>query len=216
MTAGSFYFRWHDAMTALARYPRFNIRTQPHVQLLKVPPVYFQRYPCMPGCDVRELELRLALQCEKSPDRTLHVCEWGCGGSTVYFTSQLAERNLTNWSWTAIDHDAEWSNCIREIVNPNVRVVLFDKQGIDPRAERDLDMEDYITFPRSEKRTYDLVIVDGRRRRRCIMEARELLSPIGICMVHDAQRSYYHCAMSMFPQSMFVPGTQWWIGRVAA
>jgi hypothetical protein len=44
---------------------------------------------------------------------------------------------------------------------------------------------------------YDAIIVDGRMRRRCLLQARGLLrSDTSTVILHDADRAYYHPALA--------------------
>ena len=58
---------------------------------------------------------------------------------------------------------------------------------------------------------YSLAVIDGRKRRRCLLESARLLSPTGYAILHDAWRSYYHCAFNSFRSGRRF-GDEWWIG----
>ena len=62
------------------------------------------------------------------------------------------------------------------------------------------------------KDEFDLIFIDGRFRRRCLLAARDSLAPKGVVILHDAQRPHYHDALSAYPHvRMFntgnMPGT---------
>ena len=190
-----------------------EIRSVTRADLLSQPMTYFERYPCMTGADVVELERLLAYKVQ-SASKPVDVLEWGLGGSTVYFTQFLRQVG-SNWSWLAIEHDKQWHDKIIPNLGSLTEVWLYDKLGADPRA-RQTDMTDYVEAPlRAEPpRLYDIIIVDGRYRRRCLLTAAKSLKSSGLCLLHDADRSYYRSAYSAFRSHGRIPGTQWWCGRL--
>jgi hypothetical protein len=97
-----------------------------------------------------------------------------------------------------------------------VRTVVFDAGDLrpyDPEREQDrwADLDDYVGLPASLGRRFDVVLVDGRKRRRCLLEAGELLRDTGIVVLHDAWRRYYHCAFADYPFSRRI-GDMLWVG----
>lgn len=198
-----------------------DIRHMTHAQLVEQPWEYFTWFPCMDGPDVREFERILAseyiesgLTLEPGP---FHVLEWGCGGSTLYFARMLHEQASRPYTWTAVEHDQTWADRIAERVSlyRDVGIVLFDMQGADPRTvKQSRTMEAYVNWPAEQPMKWDLIVVDGRWRRRCVMLSPTLLTPHGVCLLHDAEREYYHCAFSAFPYQRRIPGTKWWEGRL--
>ena len=135
---------------------------------------------------------------------TVHVLEWGSGGSTIYFPRFLRQEGIP-FTWTSIEHDKEWQMAVsKEVAEmPEVRVKLFDAGGDNPRR-RDVPMDEYVEYPRKLGKKFDLIIVDGRKRRRCLLEARNLLSQNGVVILDDAFRPYYHCALKRFPENKFL------------
>jgi hypothetical protein len=97
-----------------------------------------------------------------------------------------------------------------------VELVVFDKGRLQPmlRAfskDRYMDMDAYVAFPAGQGRRYDVILVDGRKRRRCLIEAAKLLKDDGIVLLHDAWRPYYHCAFDHFQGGRRI-GDILWIG----
>ncbi|MGZ9135683.1 MAG: class I SAM-dependent methyltransferase [Candidatus Deferrimicrobiaceae bacterium] len=142
----------------------------------------------------------------RSPVRVL---EWGSGASTAHFPAFL-ERLGIAYSWLSVEHDREWFETVSRDVtgNPNIRIVLVEPGPGDPRS-RECPMEEYISFPSAAGGLYDFIFVDGRKRRRCLLEARRLLSPGGVVFLHDARRKRYHCALPAFSDSRFVHKHLW-------
>ena len=108
-----------------------------------------------------------------------HVLEWGCGGSTVYFSHKMATKQ--QWTWISIDMDQQWIDRISPLVDHD-HVTLI-------RAT----YETWLHPPKAQY-GYDLIIVDAERREECIILCRSYgwLSPHGVIALHDAQRSQYH------------------------
>ena len=97
-----------------------------------------------------------------------------------------------------------------------LRAVVFDAGDLrpyDPEREHDrrADLDDYVALPASLHRRFDIVVVDGRKRRRCLLEARQLLSDSGIVVLHDAWRPYYQCALETYPFALHI-GDELWVG----
>ena len=71
----------------------------------------------------------------------------------------------------------------------------------------------YVNMPNEVGGPFDVIIVDGRYRRRCLLVAKEVLAPDGIVLLHDAQRVHYHSSLEVFPHVRFLatgnlPGTK--------
>lgn len=173
-------------------------------------PKFFHTNPGMHGPEVVAMERILRAMAADLP--CVNVLEWGAGGSTVYFTRFLAGLGV-NYTWTSVEHDIQWAKALEPHLDTAfAQVCLFTCDG-DPRQNRKLPMDDYVNFPRSLHRQWDLILVDGRRRRRCLLEAPRCLQPHGVCLLHDAERVYYHCAMEVFPIRRFLAGTRLWAGQ---
>jgi hypothetical protein len=107
-----------------------------------------------------------------------------------------------------------------EPTGQSVEFVVFDKGTLKPmlrsgKADRRVDMDAYVAFPGLQDRSYDLVLVDGRKRRRCLLEARQHLADRGVALLHDAWRPYYHCAFDAYRSQRRV-GDILWLGTESA
>ena len=146
----------------------------------------------------------------------LDVLEWGAGYSTKYFPDFLAKNGIT-FTWEAIEADVSWYIPIIELgLHRNVRVHLFDEEifRIDDRrtVERNFDMNEYVSFPRKLGFEYDVIIVDGMKRPRCLVEATHLLKEGGVVIVHDAHRLSYQDSYKLY-KGKFLLKTLW-VGRL--
>lgn len=140
------------------------------------------------------------------------VLEWGSGGSTVHFTRFLRSKGVS-YTWTSIEYNRDWYERISGIVkdDKNIKLTLFDV-GNTELKQRYIPMDEYVAYPRMLGVKYDVIFVDGRKRRRCLLEASKLLRPKGIVLLHDARRTYYHRAFSAYKDSRVVLWTGLWGG----
>ena len=170
----------------------------------------------------------------------LRVFEWGSGLSTLHYPHWLADQGV-RVLWIAVEHDRGWFRKALEpelrargatIVaseglegaRPRLRadatgvvVVTFDK-GPDPRdptpewyVDPTLELDDYVALPSALGLRYHAALVDGRKRRRCLLEAAGMLERDGVALLHDAERPYYQSAFSAFRSGRRI-GDELWIG----
>lgn len=137
----------------------------------------------------------------------LSILEWGSGGSTLHFTSFLSRKGIT-YDWLSIEYNKKWAEKIKKKNINNTKIVLFDV-GNDDLKQRYTDMDEYVNYPLLMNKLFDFILVDGRKRRRCLINASKLLFPNGVVTLHDAQRKYYHCAFSNYSYSKFLTKTLW-------
>jgi hypothetical protein len=171
------------------------------------------------------------------PGRPLRVVEWGAGKSSLYF-SQLLSGARVPFHWLSIEYDRKYfaealehdvaqrpyatvtrapdSRAAPPPGDAHLEFILFDHGQLVPfeagrEAERLVNMDDYVAYPGLCGSGYDLMLVDGRKRRRCMLEATRLLLPDGVCLLHDAYRFYYQCAWEAFGSGRRI-GEMLWIG----
>jgi hypothetical protein len=168
--------------------------------------------PWMEDYDIEILEDALLSFGNKKID----VLEWGSGGSTVYFTRFL-KTHVVDYSWLSIEYDKVWFDKIRNILMNDTftELVLFNLDYNNPSS---INRDEYVSFPRKLGKKYDIIIVDGRQRARCLIEAKFLLKPNGLVFLHDAERTKYHYAFTLFKNSKIVsplgPGRKLWKGSL--
>lgn len=101
------------------------------------------------------------------------VFEYGSGQSTAFF-AERAQRVVS------IEHDVAWAAEVRLKAPAHVELIEL------PLGD------DYVDAAlRFDAGSFDLVLIDGRKRVRCALQARRLLSPRGVLILDDAQREYY-------------------------
>lgn len=185
-----------------------------------------QRRASMSHDDAEWVECLLAELATRA-DR-LHVLEWGVGISTAYFSTFLSVQNIPYY-WMAIEHSSAFLERTRlgEVFQRSSASVVTWRPGAarpwEPRgyglevvvAEGDPlsigRFDDYVSLPRTAGLSFDLILVDGRMRRRCLLEASQLMRPGGVTVLHDASRAYYQCSFRAFNMSTFV-GDDLWLG----
>jgi len=170
--------------------------------------------------------------------RRLRVLEWGSGKSTLSFTAILNDLALP-FRWLALEYDREFcdstiapelrrrpAGVLRYVEDDRVltsapgdestiEVVCWNNgalrpfMGDDHIADRAADLDAYVDYPASTGERFDVIIVDGRKRRRCLLAAKELVAEQGIVLLHDAYRPYYHCATDTYPFSLFAGDALW-------
>ena len=117
--------------------------------------------------------------------------EWGCGGSTIYFSELAGE-------WIALEALPHWHDKIAKLA-PKATMHLFD-QGLsfykEPQyqdALKSLCLGEYVDWPLSQGK-FDFILVDGRKRSRCIAVAKKVIAKGGVIVLHDAQTEHYQDA----------------------
>jgi hypothetical protein len=170
----------------------------------------------------------------------IRVVEWGIGRSTLWYPGVL-EALKVPYFWLALDHDwsffeseirghligrpytmivrGDEVSSIRHALTSQARglcVVVYEAGELWPSVEgrerdREADLDEYVNLAGRLGRTYDLAVIDGRKRRRCLLEAARLLSVDGYAILHDAWRRHYQCAWNAFRSGRRF-GDEWWIG----
>jgi hypothetical protein len=157
----------------------------------------YERMPWMME-DQIELVKKILLSFGKNH---LNILEWGAGGSTLYFTRFL-ERHGISYNWYSVEHRVKWYDIIqKEITSPNIKLILKKQKADNPST---INLDHYVHYPREltgklgVREYFDFILVDGRARARCLVEAKFLVKPGGIILLHDAEREKYHYVFQRF------------------
>lgn len=145
--------------------------------------------PFMHGLEVQAIDYCLALF--RAP---VFALEWGSGNSTLYFASKLPKGS----SWCAIEHNREWAEKVakqlEESRRSDISLTYIPPQGGWCEGQGDGDrftFGNYIDFPATLHRNFQIIFVDGRARVDCMRAAWPLLDENGVMILHDAQRQAY-------------------------
>ncbi len=169
--------------------------------------------------DQIELVERILLSFGK---RKLNILEWGSGGSTLYF-SQLLEKHGIDYEWISVEHSSKWYNqFIGKVPQGKIKVILKKQKAGNPAT---INLDHYVHYPREltnknkPPQFFDFILVDGRARARCLVEAKFLVKPDGIIMLHDAEREKYHYVFPLFENGKFIyskdkPHAIWVTGNI--
>ena len=143
--------------------------------------------------------------------------EWGSGFSTIYFSKLL----LKDANWLSMEHCSDWASKIKQInINSKVNIKYIPPNNYpwsDPNNDGSYeDLKDYIEYPNNHA-PYDFILIDGRARLECIKNSINLITDMGIVVLHDANRKFYHDNLEIFPNQVFFPihgrkGLGIWIG----
>lgn len=186
---------------------------------------------------LEQVLLRMAVLKQGEP---LRVLEWGGGRSTAWYTKLLEWFHIPHL-WLSLETNRSYFDAdIRPLLSDLRKAEIHYAEEIDPRfgerlktgsglvcvvydygtvmpfesglmSDRLVNMDPYVALPQELGYACDLAIVDGRKRRRCVIEARGLIGQSGAVLLHDAWRSHYSSAFDMFAQSRRF-GDEWCIG----
>jgi hypothetical protein len=123
----------------------------------------------------------------------LRILEYGCGLSTIAYARRLFKRNQS-FLWACVETDPEWLlNVSLQTQDLPVVLKMLPVRG-DQDAVKRMPMDEYVEAPALFRCKWDLVLVDGRKRARCIEHVKDQMQITGKIVLHDAQRIYYHAA----------------------
>jgi len=182
----------------------------------------------IPAMTTREREVAKAVLLGVPHEGELRVFEWGSGFSTPWIAKCLSEAGIP-FHIDSIDNHQGWHERVREMlksrgldgpVTLHLRefVPCWDKPGWDwaktpecgrfaPSSQNELE---YIELPKTLGKHFDVMFVDARFRRRCLEVASECISPLGIVVLHDAQKTWYHPPSALFERSNMIDGERYY------
>ena len=126
-----------------------------------------------------------------------NILEYGSGSSTVYFSKR-------KYNITSVEYDNDWFNKIKLILNKykSTKIYLI-KEDINIQREyvskkNFKSYKNYAEFPLSLNEKFDLIIIDGRVREKCLEISPKLLSTNGIIIFDDTERTRYKKSINKF------------------
>ena len=151
----------------------------------------------------------------------LNIFEWGSGKSTVYFSGFLFSQQIP-FSWNSGEHNRYWHNQLTnnyfnrtfKQLKPYVTVYLEEiKSHSDFKNVPKSKINKYVNLPMKAGLKFDLMLVDGRYRRLCILNAKKYLSNDGILVLLEAEREHYHCALDGYDFQTFIDVGYTWFNK---
>lgn len=106
------------------------------------------------------------------------VFEFGSGNSTFFYAKHAGKV-------VSVEHDHDWFNKISATKPPNSEMIYC---GLEPDG-------DYCRMPLSYQDKFNMIIVDGRDRVNCCMQAINALTEDGVIVLDDSERDFYSPAV---------------------
>lgn len=123
---------------------------------------------------------------EQRLNNDLELFEYGSGYSTLFFAKLVKQV-------TAIEHDFSWFEIVNTMKPASVNLI---HQSLD-------DEDAYCNAAGRSKTAYDVIVVDGRLRVRCVKAAMNCLSAQGVILLDDSARDRYAEAISLLLSNGF-------------
>lgn len=121
--------------------------------------------------------------------RASTVFEYGGGGSTLWFADRAG-------AVVTVEHDPEWGQSLLAATAGDERLTVLLRPATDQYAAYVSAIDEY------PDKHFDVVVVDGRERVRCVAAAVSKVRPGGLLLLDDSDRPRYaqaHRAMSGWP-----------------
>lgn len=96
------------------------------------------------------------------------LLEWGSGASSEYFQSKVKKI-------TSIEHDKAWYQRMKSLFIDGNEIIFADEN-------------DYIDVAYNLRKKFDLIVVDGIQRDKCILAAKDLIKDDGIIILDNSDR----------------------------
>lgn len=136
-------------------------------------------------------------------DGRARVFEYGAGASTLWLSKRCAEV-------VSVEHDVGFAEFMAPVFAscPNVNVMVVPDvpatgAATEARSRRrgyeDRAFDAYVDAIASQEGAFDLIIVDGRARTACLARATQRLSPRGMILFDNSERSEYRDAIEASP-----------------
>lgn len=110
--------------------------------------------------------------------KNLCVFEYGAGNSSLWWTQYSTRVD-------SVEHDSNWYNSILKLKNEKLNIYL-----------ENVETDQYVQKAMSLQKSYDIIVVDGRRRVDCTKSAVKALKEEGILILDNSNRSEYSEAFS--------------------
>ena len=116
--------------------------------------------------------------------KDLNILEFGSGNSTLFFSCRVK-------SVFSIEHDMKWIELLEKKISHNCKIINYSLS--DERYEN----------PISNGELFDVILVDGRKRVKCVLNCLDKLSPKGVIILDDSERYEYDEAVNFMLSKHF-------------
>lgn len=129
-------------------------------------------------------------------NKSMLIFEFGAGNSTHWFAERVAEVH-------AVEHEPAWVN-------------LLQQQGLPDNAQLHLKKlnDGYTTSVADLSLTFDIVLIDGRKRNECTHNALKALKETGIILFDNSDRKDYQEAYTLLAEKGFKRIDFWGISPI--
>lgn len=129
------------------------------------------------------------------------LLEYGSGSSSIWFLKML------NCEVTSIEHDSDWYKKVEEKIPNEYKnkwkgiLKLNQIEGFDEGSGTDDEFyyDEYVKTI-DELEEFDIIVIDGRCRSKCILKSISKLKSKGIFIVDNAERLTYRKAINKIPK----------------
>lgn len=109
------------------------------------------------------------------------VFEFGSGGSTVFLAQRVSRV-------VSVEHDARWAEAVQAQLPANASLHRASTSGEETHAK---PTDEYTKVLLRQREKFDLIVVDGRSRNACMRAAVDSVTPDGLILLDDAERTEY-------------------------
>ena len=117
--------------------------------------------------------------------KNMNIFEYGPGYSTLYYQKKV---NFV----ASVEHDMDWYNKISLMISNNVKLCHEPLEGIT-----------YENAPMKFKEFFSIIIIDGRKRVKCMNEAIKYLKDDGVIVFDDSHRDEYKTGIEFLKLNNF-------------
>ncbi|HAS42753.1 MAG TPA: FkbM family methyltransferase [Microscillaceae bacterium] len=127
-----------------------------------------------------------------------NLFEFGSGNSTLWYASRVAQVH-------SVEHDKAWLDLIKNKMPDNVQL-LYQALSDENHYEKSV-----FHF----QQNYHIIIVDGRKRNKCMEEALQCLTDDGVIILDNSNREQYQSGQALLAQNGFKKLDFWGMTPIA-
>lgn len=117
----------------------------------------------------------------------LTIFEFGSGNSTLFYAKRVK-------SVVSVENDKGWFDTIKNSMPNNVTLIFEELKSKDDR---------YAKAALITGNKYDVIVVDGRERVKCIYNSLQCLTDSGVLVLDNSDREEYNAGINYLLQSGF-------------